>query len=79
MDNQLYNAAFPVLLYGVKVKEDSNIFHMTLIQSYEYKTLQYYFPYFAVLLQEIKVQMDSTSLNELLNFLNDTQFSSPQM
>lgn len=61
-------------------KEKLNFFKFTCIQSTEYQDINY-FEYFSILLQEICISLDSTFLNDLLNFYQKTflreDFNSP--
>ena len=68
LDNQDVNAEFPIVLYGARsVRGDEPWLHLSLAKSTLYDTIDY-FTYFAFLIQELSISVESDFINTILDF-----------
>jgi hypothetical protein len=70
LDNQLEDAMFPVAFTNAKyLDEDKYFFHMSMVRNYKETSFDY-FPYFSVLVQEVKSQTDWIFIKHLIDYFN---------
>lgn len=68
LDNQDVNAEFPIVIHGARgMREDEPWLHLSMAKSTLYDTIDYY-TYFAFLIQELSISIESDFINTMLDF-----------
>jgi len=69
LDNQYEDVEFPTVICGRPLNENTPWFHMSLVKSTLFDTLDF-FQYFSLLVQDIKVQVETDFIGQILEFVN---------
>jgi len=69
LDNQYEDVEFPTVISGRPLNETTPWFHMSLVKSTRFDSLDF-FQYFSLLVQDIKVQVETDFIGQILEFVN---------
>jgi len=69
LDNQYDDVEFPIVIAGRPLDMNTPWFHMSLVKSTLFDTLDF-FQYFSVLIQDLKVQVETDFIGQILEFIN---------
>jgi len=69
LDNQYEDVEFPTVICGRPLNENTPWFHMSLVKSTLFDSLDF-FQYFSLLIQDIKVQVETDFIGQILDFVN---------